>query len=123
MKWTDDLVKQGSKLTKAGKVGMTPGMEKTLVGEMAKAGKTRLGTSLDVAKDVLKGVPNQVLKQTVGVNPKDVAKGSAYGGKAVVDVGAKTIKTTKDLNTGQEAGQIGGDQDADETRDNLDMGQ
>lgn len=121
MKWTDDLIKQGSKLSRAGKV--TTGQEKAVVGAMAKATGSRLSTSADVAKDVLKGVPNQVLKQTIGLNPKDAAKGSAYAGKAAVDMGVKAVKNTKDITTGQEAGRIGGKQDADDTRENLDMDQ
>ncbi len=123
LKWTDDLVKQGSKLTKAGKVGMTPGQEKAIVGAVAKGTGTQAGTFGHAAKDVLAGVPGQVFKQTVGVNPKDLAKGTAYQGKAVVDVGGKMVGTTKDIRTAQDAGDIGGGRSTEETRENLDMDQ
>lgn len=123
LKWTDDLVKQGSKLTKAGKLGMTPGQEKSIVGAMAKGSGTQLGTFGDAAKDVLKGVPNQAIKQVVGVNPADLGKGSAYSGKAGFDFVNKTIENSKTTITGQEYGRTGGNHSDKETRENLDMDQ
>ncbi|MFK0243608.1 hypothetical protein ACIQUM_02850 [Amycolatopsis azurea] len=122
-KWTDDLVKQGSKLTKAGKIGMTPGQEKAIVGAFAKGSGTQLGTFGDAAKDVLKGVPNQAIKQVVGVNPADLSKGSAYQGKAGFDFVNKTIDNSRTTITGQEYGDTGGHHSEKETRENLDMDQ
>ncbi|QWF79684.1 hypothetical protein [Amycolatopsis sp. CA-230715] len=120
-KWTDDLIKQGSKLSKAGRV--TPGMEKAVGGAMAKATGSRLSATGDALVDVAKGVPGQVLKQTVGVNPKDLGKGSAYQDKAAIDMLAKTADNLETQRNRGKQGDIGGAQDADETRKNLDMDQ
>jgi len=121
-KWTDDLIKQGSKLNKVGKVGMTPGQEKSIVGAMAKASGTQLGTFGDAAKDVLKSVPGKVVKGVMGANPSDAGKGSAYAGKAAVDAGGKAFENTKTYTGMDESEGIGGDQDVEDTRENLDMG-
>ncbi|RZQ64165.1 hypothetical protein [Amycolatopsis suaedae] len=121
IKWTDDLVKQGAKLTKAGKVGMLPGQEKAIVGAFAKGTGTRLGTTGDVLLETAKGVPNQVLKSVTGVNPADVAKGSAYGGKAVVDLAAKAVDYGEDFDKMDENSQRGGGQSVEDSRQNLDM--
>jgi hypothetical protein len=122
-KWTDDLIKQGAKLTKVGKVGMTPGQEKSIVGAMAKAGGTQLGTFGDAAKDVLKSVPGKVVKGVMGANPSDATKGSAYAGKAVVDGGLKAFDNAKNYGGMQDNERIGGGQDVEDTRENLDMDQ
>lgn len=100
-----------------------PGQEKAIVGAFAKGTGSQLGTFGDAAKDVLKGVPNQAIKQVVGVNPADLAKGSAYQGKAAFDVANKVIDNTKNVTAGQEYGRTGGRHSDEETRENLDMDQ
>lgn len=120
-KWTDDLIKQGSKLTKAGRV--TPGMEKAIGGAVATGAGRRLAETGHALADTVKGVPGKVAGQVIGFNPADPAKGSAYAGKSVFGAAKKYVDTQKDFDTMEKSGDTGGGQDAGETRKNLDMDQ
>lgn len=120
IKFGDDLVKQGGKLTRAGKV-VTPGMEKAVGGAMAKAVGRQGAATADAALDVAKGVGGQVFKQVVGTRYADIAKGSAYAGKAALDVGAKAVDHLENANDLGKKGDIGGGQTVEETHDNLEI--
>ncbi|MET9261813.1 hypothetical protein [Amycolatopsis sp. NPDC004079] len=120
MKWSDDLVKQGSKLTKAGKVGMTPGEEKALTGALAKGLNAQGAAYGQAAKDVFTSVPrkffDETVKETTGITPGDLSKGSAYTGKAAYKGANKTVDQLKREHPGN-------GQSSEETREDLDMGQ
>ncbi|MBB4686485.1 hypothetical protein [Amycolatopsis jiangsuensis] len=121
-KWTDDLIKQGSKLSRTGRM-VTPGEERALTGAIANATKTKAKTFGDAALDTLKNAPGETLKQAFGVNPSDLGKGSAYAGRAGFDAADKMISNTRDLTGSEEASDDSGNHSAQETRENLDMGQ
>jgi hypothetical protein len=120
LKWTDDLVKQGSKLT-AGGARIMPGEEKAISGLLGKSEGVgfRLKATGDVALETLKGAPKEAFKAVAGFNPDDVlTKGSAYAGKAVLDGASKMYETTKDVYA---AGKADNGESDQETRENLDL--
>lgn len=123
IKWSDDLVKQGSTLTKiAGKsTYTTPGQGKAVAGAIAKASGTQGRATVDALGDVAKGIPGNVLGQTIGINPTSASQGSAYEGKAAFDMANKAVNNARDAGKAQEAGDIGGGQSAEETSENLDI--
>ena len=57
--------------------------------------------------DVAKGVGGQVAKQLLGTRYADVAKGSAYAGKAALDVGAKAVDQREEVDTPGAIGDVG----------------
>ncbi|GAA3537789.1 hypothetical protein GCM10022222_21770 [Amycolatopsis ultiminotia] len=122
LKWTDDLIKQGSKLSRSGRL-VTPGEEKAIAGAFANATGTKASTFGDVALDTLKNAPGEAVKQVIGVKPGDLGKGAASDGKAVFDVADKAISNTRDISGASGAGDDAGHHSAEETRKNLDMDQ
>jgi hypothetical protein len=119
-KWADDLIKQGSKLSRSGRL-VTPGEEKALAGAFANATGTKASTFGHAAVDAVKNVPGEAAKQVFGVNPGDLSKGSAYGGKGAYDFVDKTISNTRDITGSEGASNEAGHHSEEETRDNLDI--
>lgn len=121
VKYSDKLAKAAEKM-KVEKGGLAvggalaKGIDKTMGGF-----ETRLGATGDAALDVLKGTGKTVMEKTakefIGTNPADAAKSPFHAAKAGVDA------TKKAIQHGQTAakGDIGGRQDAEETRENLDI--
>ncbi|WP_033291173.1 hypothetical protein [Amycolatopsis jejuensis] len=124
LKWTDDLVKQGSKLT-AGGTRLMPGEQKAITGILGKSESvgTRLKATGEGAVEALKNGGNEAFKSVMGAGPADFMKGSAYTGKAVVDMAGKAYDNTKDFGKAGAAGDESGHRTEKETHENLDMDQ
>ncbi|MBB1153100.1 hypothetical protein [Amycolatopsis dendrobii] len=121
-KWTDDMIKQGSKLS-AGGTMIKPGEQKAITGILGKSESlgTRLKATGEEALGVLKNAPGEAFKQTFGANPADFKKGSAYVGKGIYDIADKTISNSRDFHKSGEALGKAGPHSEDDTRENLDM--
>lgn len=121
-KWTDDLIKQGSRLSRSG-ARVTPGVDNAVGGAVAKASGRQMAETGTGLGGVLRNAPGNIAKQTVGFNPAELAQGSAYADAAVVGAVDKSFDHAASMDNMEEAENIGGDQSAEETRSNLDMGQ
>lgn len=121
-KWTDDMIKQGSKLTPGGTV-LKPGEQKAIDGILGRSESigTRLKATGEEALNTLKNAPGEAFKQTFGVNPADMKKGSAYVGKGIYDLADKTVSNSRDLHKSGDATKKAGPHSEEETRENLDM--
>ncbi|MFI5605987.1 hypothetical protein [Amycolatopsis sp. NPDC051903] len=122
-KWSDDLIKEGSKLHGAGGAGraMTPGAERAVSGAVASATNSRGAATAEAVKEAVKSGGNEAIKQVVGVSPGDFGKGSGTNKKMGFDFVNKAIDNAKDIAKSSEAADSGYSSDK-ETRDNLDMG-
>ncbi|MGW4489580.1 hypothetical protein ACWEOE_37825 [Amycolatopsis sp. NPDC004368] len=122
-KWTDDLIKQGRKLTPSGGAGMTPGMEKAATGALASATNSRGAATVEALKESVKAGGEEALKGVTGVKLGDLDKGSAYNGKAGFDFANKAIDNTRDIVGSRGGSDAAGYHSEEDTRENLDMDQ
>ncbi|WP_239154192.1 hypothetical protein [Amycolatopsis sp. FDAARGOS 1241] len=120
-KWSDNLIKEGSKLSPSGRGGMTPGAEKVVASAFAKESGTRGAATVDALADAAKAGGDEAVKQVVGVSPGDFGKGSGTNKKMGFDFVNKAIDNAKDIAKAGEAAESGYSSDK-ETRENLDMG-
>lgn len=87
---------------------------------VAKVTKTRAALFGDAAKEAAESLPKKLYEETVkevtGSSPGDLSKGPGSQGKAAYKIGSKIVDYAKNPS-------VGDGKTAEETRDNLDMGE
>jgi hypothetical protein len=115
-KWTSKVIEAGKKLH--GSEKLLAGEAKIMSSAAAKIAGKRGAATVDALADVGKSIPGKISGQLLGVDPGSAGKNP---GKAVVDNIGKKWDYIEAGDDAGDKGRIGGNQSADETRDNLDI--
>ncbi|WP_028852076.1 hypothetical protein [Thermocrispum municipale] len=115
-KWTTKLIENGKKLH--GTERLLPGEAKIMSSAAAKVAGKRGAATMDALKDIGKSIPGKISGQITGIDPSSAASNP---GKAAIDNIAKKWDYVEAGKSAAERGKIGGGQDPEQTRENLDI--